>query len=123
MANVRWHLFADRPDTVLQSPPDTGANVDLFEVRGYRFHTWEQLGLPWRAHRIGVHVLHCTATTLAYWQPVPTLVTVHDILPWHDVELRSYERWYLHRLIPLALEKCAAVITIAPGYYEPLAVA
>lgn len=113
LANVEWRFFADRPDTVFHKPLEIDGKIDLFDVKGYRFHTWEQIGLPWRARRAGMHVLHCTATTLPYWQPIPVIVTVHDTLPWHDTGLPPYQKWYWHRLIPTAFRKCAAVITIS----------
>lgn len=110
---VKWQFFADRPDTVFHKPLEADGEVELFDLKGYRFHTWEQIGLPWRAQRIGTHILHCTASTLPYWQPIPTIVTIHDTLPWQDTRLHPYERWYLHHLIPAAFKKCVAVITIS----------
>lgn len=113
LATIEWRFFADRPDTIFHKPLKIDGKVDLFDFKGYRFHTWEQIGLPWRSQRAGMHVLHCTATTLPCWQPVPTIVTIHDALPWHNTELQPYEKWYWHRLIPAAFRKCAAVITIS----------
>lgn len=113
LANVEWWFSADRPDTVFHKPSEINAKVDLFDLKGYRFHTWEQIGLPWRAQRVKIQVLHCTATTLPYWQPIPTIVTIHDTLPWEETKLRPYEKWYLHHLIPAAFRRCTAVITIS----------
>lgn len=113
LANVEWWFFADRPDTMFHKPLEIAGIIDLFDFKGYRFHTWEQIGLPWRSQGARMQVLHCAATTLPYWQPIPTIVTIHDALPWHDTELQPYEKWYWHRLIPAAFRKCAAVITIS----------
>lgn len=113
LANVEWRFFADRPDMVFHSPLLIDAKLDLFDLKGYRFHTWEQVGLPWKAQHRGVNILHCTATTLPYWQPTPTIVTIHDTLPWQEATLNSYEKWYLHNLVPAAFRKCAAIITIS----------
>ncbi len=113
LTKVAWHFFADRPDTPFYNPPNLVSLVELFEVKGHRFHAWEQLGLPWRAWRTGVQVLHCTASALSYWQPIPTIVTLHDTLAWQEIEPRTYERWYLRHLVPSALRKCTAVITIS----------
>lgn len=110
---IEWKFFGDRPESAFQAPPGVKGTVDLFDVRGYRFHAWEQIGLPRHARLAGVDVLHCTATTLPYWQTVPTVVTVHDTLPWQEEQSRPYERWYLNSLIPAALAKCAEVITIS----------
>lgn len=113
LGNVQWHFWGDRPESFFHKPSSATGTVELFDFKGYRFHAWEQIGLPWHASRSGVQVLHCTATTLPYWQPVPTIVTIHDTLPWHQPVLSPYENWYFHCLMPAALKKCAAVITIS----------
>lgn len=110
-SRVVWRFFGDRPETTFHRPDGRHSAVELFDFKGYRFHTWEQIGLPWRARNL--QVLHGTATTLPYWQPLPTIVTLHDTLPWKSHISNSYERWYRHRLIPSAYKKCAAVITIS----------
>jgi glycosyltransferase involved in cell wall biosynthesis len=111
--NLSWRLFSDRPEEVFHKPKGIDGEIDLFDMKGYRFHTWEQIGLPWRAWRTGIQVLHCTATTLPYWQPIPTVVTLHDILPWKRPIGDRYERWYRNSLVPAAFSRCAAVITIS----------
>jgi alpha-1,3-rhamnosyl/mannosyltransferase len=113
LAKIAWLFFADRPETTFHRPLNVTSAVELFEIKGHRFHGWEQIGLPWRAKRAEVQVLHCTGSTLPYWQPVPTIVTLHDTLLWENIEPWSYESWYLGYLIPSALRKCAAVITIS----------
>jgi len=42
---------------------------------------WEQIALPLAAQRLGVDVLHVPYWAPPYITPVPTLVTVHDIIP------------------------------------------
>src|SRR5262249_46542244 len=74
--------------------------------------SWEQVALPWCALRSGVDVLHCPATGVPWWQPVPTVVTVHDTLPWTP-EDPSERGIYRDRLLPAAYQKCAAIITIS----------
>jgi alpha-1,3-rhamnosyl/mannosyltransferase len=109
---VKWELFGDRPDYPFRSPKLKDAAVHVFECRGYRFRTWEQLALPNCCRIIRADVLHSSATTLPWWQPVPTVVTIHDTLPWQN-EPGWPRGWYLDRVIPAALRKCAAVITIS----------
>jgi glycosyltransferase involved in cell wall biosynthesis len=111
--HIRWRLLGDRSDMPLHCPAHLPAEIELFDWKGYRFKTWEQFGLPWRARRAGLDVLHCTATTLPYWQPVPVMVTLHDTLPWQDKEVSGYESWYWHRLVPAALHRSWAIITIS----------
>ena len=113
ITHVRWRLFADRPDLPLQVPSTAAVTAELFELRGYRFRAWEQIGLPWRASHYGVDVLHCPASTMPLWQPLPSVVTIHDTVPWQSGDEVSTPRWYWKLLLPLAFRRCAAVITIS----------
>ena len=112
--SVAWTFFGDRPEAPFHLPALRDSRAVPFDLKGYRFHTWEQLGLPWRARRAAAGgVLHSAATTLPWWQPLPTVVTVHDTLPWQRTIADPYERWYWTRLVPAALARCAAVVTIS----------
>lgn len=108
-----WHLFGDRHEFPMSAPDACNISVDIFEIPGYRFSSWEQCGLPWRARRCGADILHCTATTLPWWQPMPTVVTIHDTIPFETVHSDSQNTWYWRRLIPQCYRKAAAVITIS----------
>lgn len=110
--DVEWVAFSDRPDLPFHRPACASCGVSLFDVRGYRFRTWEQYALPRRARTAGVDVLHATATTAPWWQPVPTVVTIHDTVPWTG-ESGGDPSWYLERVLPRAYRKCAAIITIS----------
>src|SRR6188508_1407297 len=72
---VEWHLLADRPDRPMLLPAGLDAHVEVFETRGYRFQSWEQWSLPRRAQQLNVDLLHAPATSMPWWQPVPTIVT------------------------------------------------
>jgi glycosyltransferase involved in cell wall biosynthesis len=41
----------------------------------------EQVGLPWRAHRDRLDLLHCPAGTGPLWSAQPLVVTMHDAIP------------------------------------------
>jgi len=110
---VGWRLFADRPDWPLHVPDGENIVAEVFELRGYRFRGWEQIGLPRRIRKARVDVLHCPASTAPLWQPVPVVVTIHDTLPWTRGEHTDEPFWYLKLLVPLAFRRCAAVITIS----------
>lgn len=111
---VRWHLFADRKEFPLQATTQPNTVFHLFEMRGWRFQAWEQFGLPVAARRWGVNVLHCCGTTLPWWQPVPTVVTLHDVLPWRDQNERATGgEIYNRRILPAAFRRCAGIITIS----------
>ncbi len=110
---VRWTLFGNDSSQAMQAPAAPGIRTDIFEFRGDRFELWEQLGLPQRARNLRVDVLHCTEGALPWWQPVPTVVTVHDTLAWQERVHTPWNAFYWERLLPAALHRCAAVITIS----------
>lgn len=111
--DIEWHLFANNPNKPLVIPPDTNVHPDIFEFRGDRFRLWEQLGVPVRCIKRNVDVLHCTESSLPLWQTKPTVVTVHDTLMWDELFEAKSDRLYFNHLLPAAMKKCAAVITIS----------
>lgn len=111
---IRWHLFADRPDLPITAPQHELVETSVFETRGYRFSAWEQWSLPRAARALGVDLLHAPGTTLPFWQPVPTVVTLHDTIPWQTDEDPAWPPgFYRDRLLPMAYQRAAAVITIS----------
>lgn len=110
--DIEWCLFGDDTKTQMSIPAQARAHPDIFEFRGDRFHFWEQIGLPLRAIKRDVDLLHCTESTLPLWQPKPTVVTVHDTLMWGEPR-KGLENTYLNRLLPAAMNKSAAIITIS----------
>lgn len=61
--------------------PQQTVQPRLIEMIGDRFNAWQRLRLPLAARRDGVDVLHCPANTCPSWLPVPTVVTIHDLIP------------------------------------------
>jgi glycosyltransferase involved in cell wall biosynthesis len=111
--DVDWIFYGNRPDLPFHQPACAGTpKVRLRDVRGNRLHIWEQVALPLAASFDRVQVLHCTATTLPLWQPVPTVVTLHDTIPWNTGEFLP-AGFYRDRLLPRAFAKCAKIITIS----------
>ena len=110
---LSWHLLADDPRHGLVRPEGIHAEVDIFSFRGDRFHMWEQVGLPARVRRLDLDLLHCTEGSLPLWQPIPTIVTLHDTLAWEEREHGFQSALYFDKLLPSALKRCAAVITIS----------
>ena len=110
---VEWHLFADRPDRPMHVPNDS-CEVSVFETRGYRFAAWEQFSLPAAAARLGVDVLHSPATTAPWWQPLPTVVTVHDTIPWRSQDDPHWRPGlYRDRVLADRLPRASAVMTFS----------
>jgi glycosyltransferase involved in cell wall biosynthesis len=109
---VRWHLFGDRPDRPVLSPAP-GTEFSAFDMPGYRFHLWEQLGFPLKARRVHADVVHAPATVMPWWQPAPTVVTIHDVIPWTGRDPALGEGFYRDRLLPAAYARASAVLTIS----------
>jgi glycosyltransferase involved in cell wall biosynthesis len=110
---VDWHLFANRPDLPMHVPNES-CNVSVFETPGYRFAAWEQYSLPAAAARLKVDVLHAPATTAPWWQPVPTVVTVHDAIPWQSQDDPHWRPgFYRDRVLPAAYHRASAVMTVS----------
>ena len=107
---VNWSFFSNRPDLPFHKPPGVDDRpVYLFDCPGNRFQIWEQVALPAQARYRGVDALHCPFSSLPLWQPIPTVVTLHDTIEWDDHELPRSP--YMDRLLPRAFARCAAVVT------------
>lgn len=111
--DIAWHLFADDPRHPLMRPEGSRFTPDVFEFRGDRFRLWEQMGLPLRARRLPLTLLHCTEGALPLWQPLPTVVTLHDTLAFEERADTAGERLYWDHVIPAALKRAAHIITIS----------
>jgi glycosyltransferase involved in cell wall biosynthesis len=110
---IEWHVLADRPDRPMQLPAELNAHLEVFETRGYRFQSWEQWSLPRRAQLLGVDVLHAPATSMPWWQPVPTVVTIHDMIPWQGQDAHWPPGFYRDRLLPSAYQRSSAILTVS----------
>lgn len=58
-----------------------GCEIRTFELPGFRWNLWENLGLPVAAWRSGADLLHCSSSGAPIWSPVPVVMTVHDVIP------------------------------------------
>lgn len=110
---IEWHLLADRPDLPMHAPAEPGIATSVFETRGFRFHAWEQWGLPARTKGLAVDLLHAPATSMPWWQPVPTVVTIHDAIPWQGEDPAWPAGFYRDRLLPAAYHRAAAIMTVS----------
>lgn len=104
-------------------PPDVAHALDLpnieprhIDMRGDRIDAWGRWRLPFAAWRDRVDLLHCPANLCPSWMPVPTLVTVHDLIPLDMpegrplAELRAFEQ-----SVARAAARAAGIIT--PSHY------
>ncbi len=75
---------------------------------------WEQIAVPAAARRLGADVLFVPYWAAPFWQPIPTVVTVHDLIP---LLLPVYRGGTLNRLytglVSRTARRAAAVITVS----------
>lgn len=91
------HLLAARPDWRVigfhrgepQSPLSDlpGYHPRQVEMVGDRFDWWSRWRLPHAAWSHQADLLHCPSNTCPTWNPVPLLLTVHDLLPLEGSQL------------------------------------
>jgi glycosyltransferase involved in cell wall biosynthesis len=90
------------------------ARVDMFDIPGYRFNTWENIGLPLRALRDRVDLLHCSSSTAPRFAPAPIVMTVHDVIPlvfddgWSEAEVARFRRQ-----LRAGIRTARAIITVS----------
>ncbi len=108
---IRWIVFGDRPDLPIWIDESDGISVRAFECRGDRVHAWEQIALPLRARRAGADVLFCPAGEAPMWQPLPTVITLHDVIPWITRDEGSGPGLYRDRVLPRAFAAAAAMMS------------
>jgi glycosyltransferase involved in cell wall biosynthesis len=108
--SAEWHLLGDRRDWPMHAPGHERVQATVVETRGFRFHAWEQWTLPRLARHVDADVLHAPATTMPWWQPVPSVVTINDVIPWEKPDAGSF---YRGRLLPAAYHRASAVLTIS----------
>lgn len=88
-ARPGWEVYAyHRADAPV--PEDLPASFvpRPIEIPGDRFDAWTQVRLPTAARLDQVNVLHCPANLCPSWMPVPTVVTLHDLIP---LDLPAYQ--------------------------------
>lgn len=108
---VDWKLFADAPHLPMQLAEPERWPTRRIDIPGYRFASWEQMLLPLASLACRADVLHCTATSAPLWQPIPTVVTIHDTLPW--IEQGASRGPYRKTILPWAYRRAKAIITIS----------
>jgi glycosyltransferase involved in cell wall biosynthesis len=119
--DVRWTAYAQNPSRPFRVPSPLLGKTDVFDFPGDRLHLWEQVGLPLHVSRSDVALLHCAENSVPVWQPVPTIVTIHDTVLWEEERPDRLDHFYHHKLQRLALSRCAAVITISASSRRDIA--
>jgi len=115
LAAVRpdWEVYAyHRNPGDIPSDLPTNFVPRLVEMPGDRYDAWTQLRLPTAAWLDKADVLHCPANHCPHWMPVPTVVTLHDLIPLDmpdgrdGIELQKFEQ-----AVGSACSKATAVIS------------
>ncbi len=73
---------------------------------------WQQVALPACAKQRNVDILHVTGFDAPMWQPVPTVITVHDLIGMiFPANLPPVARWYWSRWLPWSVRRARHIIT------------
>ena len=130
LVDLYGHVLRLRPDWVItlyhegdQSSVPTpdllnqpGVMRQAASIRGHRFNTWEQIMLPYRALRDRLDLLHCPANSCPAWMPVPTVVTIHDLIPLDgDDNMHPRQILYFRKGVKRACTKASRIFT--PSHY------
>lgn len=108
-----YHRMQGRTPTLL---PTTQITPRHIEIPGDRFNAWQRLRLPMAAWRDGASLLHCPANTCPGWMPIPTLVTIHDLIPLDHPQGRDASELRTFRQSIINAAQNAAAI-ICPSHY------
>lgn len=116
LAEVRpdWEVYAYHRNSAYV-PEDLPANFvpRFIEMPGDRYDAWMQLRLPATAWMDKADVLHCPANLCPHWMPVPTVVTLHDLIPLDLPEGRKSDE--LHRFEQALGSACSKATAVVSG--------
>ena len=97
-----WKLFffGDEQAASASTPLPPGIAVRAMSLPGQRFDSWDNVCLPVMAARARCDVLHCASSAGPYWSPMPTVLTVHDLIPLvaDDGMDEAFKQGFLRRL-------------------------
>lgn len=100
-----------RPDAPWQLPNVALRQIDL---PGDRLDAWFQLRLPYAARRDRLDLLHLPANAAPAWCPVPSVVTIHDLIPLTlPGELSARATRAFRRGIVRAVRNATHIITVS----------
>lgn len=103
--------------------PDKGclqetANVKIEVLPGFSYPDWEQVSLPKAAKRHKLDLLHLTSNTAPLSSPVPTIITLHDIiflekLSFGGTAYQNFGNIYRRWNVPRVVQKAEKIITVS----------
>ena len=116
-----FHLYHQRASA--READAWGANVRLrrIDIPGDRYDLWFQVRLPLAARRDHLDLLHLPANAAPAWNPVPCVVTVHDLMPLLiDEDQSPRERRLFERNVRRAVRHAAHIICPSAATREAL---
>ena len=99
------------PDLELERYAFGGSSRAVVPVRDV---VWYLLGLPTKAGRDGVDVLHCPTHRAPVHSPVPLVVTFHDLaILRHPETFNRWTRTYSRRTLPRVVQAAERIIAVS----------
>ena len=98
--------------TVLDGMPN--ARVCTFDIPGFRYNLWENVGLPLQAAWDQIDLLHSSSSGTPKWFGVPVVMTVHDVIPLiadEALDARTVNRFRIQ--LHYGLKRAAAIIAVS----------
>lgn len=96
----------------------TTDNFHIVEVKAKTYLDWEQIFLPRAIKKTGVELIHFTSNTAALYCPVPTVITLHDVIFLETRKAKGnlyqklghiYRRWN----VPRVVRKSKKILTVS----------
>ncbi|WP_224997467.1 glycosyltransferase family 1 protein [Cesiribacter sp. SM1] len=102
---------------------DTGClseteNFKIKKLPAYTYADWEQIQLPKAVKEAKLDFLHSTCNTSSILQPVPLLLTVHDVIYLEKVDFKgtAYQNFgnlYRRFVVPKVVQKSEMIFTVS----------
>ena len=106
------HLLSDQPDLHIDARLREQPNIVLEPPGGPRFGgKWWSLALPWELRSRGIDVFHGTNFEVPYLPAVPSVLTLHDLSPWHQPPIRPEGSTRVRRRAPWLLKRARLTLT------------
>jgi len=95
-------------------------NFKIVEFSGFNYVIWEQIMLPFYAHKYELDILHCTSNTAPISLSTSLILTLHDVIFMEEstekntsTKYQKYGNLYRKWLVPKIVQKCKSIITIS----------
>ncbi len=115
-AEILLYHERERPGDLREIPE--GQRGLRFDLPGYRWMSWERLGLPWRLWRDGVALHHGTYNSLPprglFGRGPKLVMTLHDVIvTWLDADLGDSFVRYARKRTEAFVRRADAIVTVS----------